>query len=141
MKIRDMMTDRVVRISPEENVAVAARMLTHYNIGSLPVCSSDGRVCGVVTDRDLVTRCMATGRDMRRMTVRQVMTGSVVAAQPEMDSEAAVALMGRQQIRRLPVLEGGRLVGMISLGDIAEQRQDAEVAQALAEISSNVSAR
>ena len=142
MKIRDVMTNPVIRISPEETVSVAARTLAHYNIGSLPVCGADGRVCGVVTDRDLVTRCIAAGQDPRRTTVRQVMTGSVVAAQPDMDTTAAAALMGREQIRRLPVLENGRLCGMLSLGDLASRFEgEFEAADALAEISSNISDR
>ena len=62
MKLRDIMTDVVVKIHPEESVAVAARTLTHYNIGVLPVCGYDGGLCGLVTDRDLVTRCLAAGR-------------------------------------------------------------------------------
>lgn len=141
MKIRELMTEPAIRISPEETVAVAARMLTHYNIGSLPVCAGDGRVCGVVTDRDLVTRCLAAGEDARRVTVGQVMTRNVITARPDMEGAVAAALMGRQQVRRLPVLEGGRLCGMVSLGDIAEQEQGYDAAQALAEISSNVSQR
>lgn len=141
MKIRDVMTNPVIRISPEETVAVAARTLTHYNIGSLPVCGADGRVCGLVTDRDLVTRCIAAGQDPRRTRVREVMTGSVVAARPDMDTAAAAALMGREQIRRLPVLENGRLCGMLSLGDLAGSDEGYDAADALAEISSNVSER
>ena len=62
MKLREIMTHPVVRINPEESVAVAARTLARYNVGVLPVCGSDGQVCGLVTDRDLVTRCMASGR-------------------------------------------------------------------------------
>jgi CBS domain-containing protein len=141
MKLRNVMTDTVIRISPEETVAVAARTLTHYNIGSLPVCGADGRVCGVVTDRDLVTRCLAAGKDPGRTSIRDVMTGSVVAAQPDMDVSAAAALMGREQIRRLPVLENGRLCGMVSLGDLAENDHGYDAAEALAEISSNLSQR
>ena len=142
MKIRDVMTDTVIRISPEETVAVAARALARYNIGSLPVCGADGRVCGVVTDRDLVTRCVAAGRDPGRTPVRAVMTGSVVAAQPDMDTTAVAALMGREQIRRLPVVENGKLCGMVSLGDLANREQSASNAgNALSEISRNLSER
>ncbi len=142
MKLRDIMTNPVVRISPEESVAVAARTLTHYNIGILPVCGPDGRVCGLVTDRDLVTRCLAAGRNPAKTTVRQVMTGSVVAAQPDMDTVAASALMGREQIRRLPVIENGRLCGMVSLADLAGREEcSMDAADALTEISSNLSVR
>ena len=100
MKIREIMTDSVVRIHPEESVAVAARTLARYNIGALPVCGGDGRLCGVVTDRDLVTRCIAAGRQPGATAVRDVMTTQVVSARPDMDIGAAAHLMGRQQIRR-----------------------------------------
>lgn len=142
MKVRQVMTDVVVRIRPEESVAVAARILAHYNVGSLPVCGGDGRVCGLVTDRDLVTRCLAAGRNPGTTPVRAVMSGSVVSVRPDTDAGAAACLMGREQIRRLPVVENGRLCGMVSLGDLAgcpELGYDA--GDALAEISSNLSRR
>ena len=142
MKLREIMTNSVVRIHPDESVAVAARTLARYNIGILPVCGGDGRVYGVVTDRDLVTRCVAAGRLPASTPVREVMTKGVVCAPPDMDTVAAARLMGYQQIRRLPVLENGRLCGMVSLGDLANREETAYDAQdALTEISSNVSVR
>ena len=142
MKLREIMTNRVIRINPEESVAVAARTLARYNVGMLPVCGSDGRLYGVVTDRDLVTRCIAAGRNPAATPVRDVMTASVVAARPDMDAAAAAQLMGRQQIRRLPVLENERLCGMVSLADLASREDSAyDAADALAEISSNISVR
>ena len=142
MKLRDVMTNPVVRIHPDETVAVAARTLTHYNIGVLPVCGNDGRVCGLVTDRDLVTRCLASGRSPATTAVREVMTNKVIAAAPDMDAAAAAGLMGREQIRRLPVLENGRLCGMVSLGDLAVQEESCQDAGgALSEISSTLSSR
>lgn len=142
MKLRDIMTDMVVRINPEESVAVAARTLARYNVGMLPVCGRDGRLCGVVTDRDLVTRCIAAGKEPTRTTVREVMTANVVSVRQDMDAVAAAQLMGRQQIRRLPVLENGKLCGMVSLGDLANQKETAnDAADALSGISRNVSVR
>ena len=142
MKLREIMSDTVVRINPEESVAVAARTLARYNIGMLPVCGGDGRLCGVVTDRDLVTRCIAAGKDPTRTSVRQVMTSNVVSASRDMDTVAAAQLMGRQQIRRLPVLENGRLCGMVSLGDLANREETAyDATDALSGISRNVSVR
>ena len=139
MKVRDLMTPNVVRIHPEEPVAVAARTLTQYNIGALPVCGRDGQVYGMVTDRDLVTRCMASGRQADVMKVRDVMTGGVVSVGPDMDASVAAHLMGRQQVRRLPVVEDGLLCGMVSIGDLCQhERSVSDAADALAEISSNV---
>lgn len=142
MKLRDVMTNPVIRIHPDETVAVAARTLTHYNIGILPVCGDDGRVCGLVTDRDLVTRCLASGRSAGTTAVRDVMTTKIVSAKPDMDASAAAGLMGREQIRRLPVLENGRLCGMVSLGDLAVQEESSmDAGDALSEISSSLSSR
>jgi CBS domain-containing protein len=142
MKVRELMTSPAIRISQDETVEVAARTLTHYNIGALPVCGSDGRVCGVVTDRDLVTRCMASGRPAGQMKVRDVMTGTVVSVQPDMDAETVAHLMGQQQVRRLPVMENGKLCGMVSLGDLANREDSCMgAADALADICSNISAR
>ena len=139
MTVRDVMTKSVVRIHPEESVAVAARTLTHYNIGILPVCGADGRICGLVTDRDLVTRCVASGRSPEGTSVGQVMTRQVVWTRPETNLEAVTELMGTQQVRRLPVLENGRLCGMVSVGDLYRKGEDAQAA--MTEISSGVSAR
>ena len=142
MKIRDVMTDRVVRIHPEESVSVAARSLTIHNIGMLPVCGNDGRVCGVVTDRDLVTRCIASGRNPAATPVRDVMSANVVSAVSAMTTEEAARLMGSRQIRRLPVVENGKLCGMVSLGDLAvREHSNPDAGDALSDISKNISKR
>lgn len=142
MKLRDVMTNPVIRIHPEESVAIAARTLNHYNIGALPVCGRDGRVCGLITDRDIVTRCLAAGKSAVSTTVAEIMTTRVVAARPDMEAGVAAGLMGREQIRRLPVMEGGKLCGMVSLGDLAVTEESSiDAGDALAEISGNVSHR
>ena len=139
MKIRDVMTNSVIPIRPEENVAVAARTLTHYNIGALPVCGENGRLCGLVTDRDIVTRCLATGRQPEQTRIREVMTDHVVSAAPDMDVHLAASLMGHRQVRRLPVVDAGKLCGMVSLSDLANREETAyDAADALSTISSNL---
>lgn len=142
MKLRDVMTNTVVRIHPNESVSVAARMLAHYNIGLLPVCGSDGRICGLVTDRDIVTRCLAANRSPQTTPVREVMTANVIAARPDMDTALAAGVMGREQIRRLPVVENGKLCGMVSLGDLARKEETSiDAGDALSEICSHLSSR
>ena len=142
MKLRDIMTKQVVRIRPEETVSVAARMLEHNNIGAMPVCGSDGRLCGMITDRDIVTRCLAAGKDPQTTCIRDVMSGKVYVARPDMEVSLAAGLMGREQIRRLPVMENGRLCGMVSLGDLARREEsNIEAGDALTEISSQLSSR
>jgi len=142
MKVRDVMTEQVIGIREEEPVCVAARALTHYNIGVLPVMAADGRVCGMVTDRDLVTRCVAAGKNPESTQVREIMTAHVISASPEQDASAAVQRMAREQVRRLPVMENGALCGMVSLGDLAgSPESNVQAANALAEITGNVSQR
>ena len=142
MKVKEVMTPKVIRISPEETAAVAARTLTHYNIGVLPVCGGDGTVCGMLTDRDIVTRCLATGHRPEDTPVRAIMTNTVISARPDMDVTAAASLMARRQVRRLPVVESGRLCGMISLGDLSRNEDTApDATDALAEITGNVADR
>lgn len=140
MKVRELMTPRVIRIAPEENAAVAARTLAHYNVGALPVCTPEGRLCGMLTDRDIVTRCLASGRQPENTTVGDIMTRNVVTAMPEMDAGVAASLMARQQVRRLPVVQNGSVCGMVTLGDLSRNDQSApDAADALAEITGNVS--
>lgn len=142
MKVKDVMTQNVVTVAPEESVEVAARTLTQYNIGALPVCGAGGKLCGVVTDRDLVTRCIASNRSPGKTSVRDVMTGQVIAAQPDMDIGVAAHLMGRQQVRRLPVVDNGKLCGMLSLGDLAcRENSIMDAADALSDITDNISNR
>lgn len=142
MQVRDVMTGHVIHIDPEESVSVAARTLAHYNIGLLPVCGSDGSLCGVVTDRDIVTRCLAAERSPAQTAVKDVMTGRVLTAKPDMDAGTAAHLMGREQVRRLPVVEDGCLCGMVSLGDLANRAETAyDAGDALADISNNLSPR
>ncbi len=140
MKLRDLMTRNIIPIHPEEPVEVAARTLARYNIGALPVCASDGRLCGMLTDRDIVTRCIAAGKPAHTK-VQEVMTTGVLSVTGDMDAAVAAGLMGRQQIRRLPVVENGVLCGMVSLCDLAGcQDSNLEAADALGQISSNISA-
>lgn len=142
VRVRDVMTRQVVRVDPEESVAVAARMLSRYNVGSLPVCDEEGRVRGMVTDRDIVLRCVAADRDPERTPVRHVMTGRVVTVGAEQPLLAAAEKMAREQVRRLPVEDRGRLCGVVTLADIAgNQETSMEAAEALTEICANVSSR
>lgn len=141
MKVRDVMTSPAIRIHPEEPVSVAARRLEHYNIGALPVCGSDGKVCGMVTDRDIVVRCLAAERRPENTTVEQVMTGRVLTVDAETSLADAAKLMGEQQIRRLPVVQSGKLCGMLSLGDLAGAWEECDTAAALNGISSPISRR
>lgn len=137
MKVSDIMSDRVVTIDEREPVIAAARLLKRMNLGALPVTDRGGKLVGMLTDRDIVLRCVALGGDARTMTAGDVMTRGVVTATPDAKVDDAARRMGRGQVRRLPVVENGKLVGMLSLADMA-RKCDMEAAAALADISSNL---
>ena len=138
MKVKDVMSTNIVCIEPNESAAVAARLLSRFNIGALPVCTKDGRLRGMVTDRDIVLRCVAADDDAQTVKVSEIMTRRIYSVDAQDSVQNASALMARQQIRRLPVEEGGKLVGMVSLGDVAKLHDySMEAADALSEISMN----
>ena len=142
MEVRDLMNPSVVSIEPTSSAALAARLISRHNVGALPVCSEDRRLRGVVTDRDIVLRCVAAEEDPAQTMVRDIMTRNCATVSPGDDCREASRVMAVQQVRRLPVVEGGKVVGMISLGDLARShRMDMEAAQALSEISENVIVR
>ena len=138
MQIKDLMNPSVVTIEPTSSAALAARLISRHNVGVLPVCGADRRLRGVVTDRDIVLRCIAAEEDPAQTMVRDIMTRSCATVSPGDDCREATRIMSARQVRRLPVVEEGRLVGMISLSDLARSRRfDMEAAQALCEISEN----
>ncbi len=138
MRVSEIMSDRVVSIDQNELVSAAARLLKQCNIGALPVCDRQNRLRGILTDRDIVTRCVAAGTDPGETRVAEIMSRGVITTSPSDEVEQAVRLMGGDQVRRLPVLQDGRLVGVLSLCDMARSsRCDMEAGAALSEISSN----
>ena len=139
MRVRDLMSKSVVTITPEESAALAARLLSRHELGALPVCAADGTLAGIVTDRDIVTRCVAAGKEPGRVPVRDIMSPAPSVITPETPISDAARLMAQRQVRRLPVVEQGHVVGMLSLGDLARSRRtDTEAAEALSDISASL---
>ena len=138
MKVCDIMSEKVISIEMHEPVSAAAKLLRQCNIGALPVCDEQQRLRGILTDRDIVTRCIAAGADPKETPVSEVMSRGIRTISPFDEVAKAVQLMGEDQVRRLPVLEEGRLVGVVTLCDMARNCNcDMEAGEALAEISSN----
>ena len=139
MNVKSCMNTHVIAVTPEESVAVAARLMARHNVGVLPVKARDGSMCGRITDRDMVTRCMALERSPAETSVARIMTNRVASIAPTATLEQAADKMAREQVRRLPVVEGRRLVGMVTLGDLSH-RDDyvMDAAEALSEITANV---
>lgn len=135
LKVRDIMTKNVAWVDPTSTVEEAAQLMQKHNIGAIPVCDR-GNLLGIVTDRDIVVRNVAHGKNARDTSVKDVMTTQVTSVTPDMDVKEASGLMSSQQIRRVPVVEGSQIIGIVSLGDMAADRRfDTEASKALTDIS------
>lgn len=138
MQIKDLMTDTVGLIDPTMTLSEVSHMMREYEVGALPVAADD-RLIGMVTDRDIVVRAIAEGKDPKSATAREAMSEQVLYCFEDQTPEEAAASMGENQIRRLPVLDRGkRLVGIVSLGDIAIGGARGEAAEALEQISATM---
>lgn len=127
---------------PDEPVVAAARLMRQRSIGALPVCEDDGTLAGMLTDRDIVVRCVSAGDDPQTATVRGIMSRDPVTIEADADVRTAMTAMRAAQVRRLPVTEGGKLAGVLSIDDIARSSKwDMECAQALCGITANVCRR
>jgi CBS domain-containing protein len=139
MNIRDVMTSNPRTVSPEDTIQNAARIMRDEDTGVVPVVDN-GRAVGVVTDRDIVIRAVADGQLNR--AVRDIVSGDVITATPDMSTNEAAELMSEHQVRRLPVVENERLVGIVSIGDLAVKGgNDKRVGDALQGISEGVKER
>lgn len=133
---RDIMTKGTEYLKDSDTAADAARKLSESDIGALPVCRADGHLVGMVTDRDIVVKVVAAGKDPSSFKL------SELADQPEVVTigaddavEEAVEMMKKHQIRRLPVIDGNEVVGMVSQADLARSLDADAVGQLVAAIS------
>ncbi len=137
MKIREIMTAEVATASPDTTLEEIATIMKDEDTGVVPVVDGDSLI-GLITDRDIVIRCIAAGKDPSEATADEVLSEDLETVEPDQDVEEASRLMAQKQIRRLPVVEDGRLVGMVSLGDIAVKAGEEKAADALEEVSHGV---
>ncbi|SEG84991.1 CBS domain-containing protein [Nonomuraea solani] len=125
---RDVMSTGVDCIPAHETLDRAAQMMRDADVGALPVCGPDDRVTGIITDRDIVLRCVAAGHDPSRTTAGELATG-LIWVSPETTVEEALSRMEEHRIKRLPVMDGQRIVGMISEADLARHLPDDQLAE------------
>jgi CBS domain-containing protein len=138
MKVRDIMTTDVATATPDSTLEEVASMMKEEDTGAIPVVDDD-ELIGIITDRDIVLRCIAEGRDATETNVEDILSEDPVTIEPDADVEEAARIMSQRQIRRLPVVSDGELVGMVSLGDIAVKEVDEEPAtEALEGVSRGV---
>jgi len=133
-KVRDAMTPGVRSVAPSDSVTEAAQAMKEQDVGSLPVVEAE-RLVGMVTDRDIIVRAVAEQVDPQTLTVGDVASGDLVTVEPDEDLEEALALMGRHRVRRLPVVENGRLVGVVAQADVALEANEKDAGAMLEGIS------
>ena len=133
-QVRDVMTQNPTSCNPSATVVDAAKVMASEDVGSVPVVK-DGRLAGVVTDRDIVVRVLAEGRDPNSTTVGEIASSDLETVSPDDDLDTALRKMASGKVRRLPVVEGDQLVGIVAQADVARQGDDSETGQVVEEIS------
>lgn len=134
MLVKDIMSKNLITVKETDTLQHAAELMQQYDVGILPVVC-DGKLCGVITDRDIVTRGVCKSKDVCDIPVSNCMSKSTVCANPDQQIEDAAKTMAAEQVRRVPVTENGCLCGILSIGDISKNSFDTEVAKTLCEIS------
>lgn len=138
MKVRDVMSEKVEWVRPDASIQEVARIMQKTDVGSVPVCDNM-KLLGIVTDRDIVVRGIATNGNTSGLNAGQMMSSEIITVTPDTDVHEASALMSDHQVRRLPVIERGQLCGMLALGDLAVERIHVdEAGEALSDISHGI---
>ena len=132
--VKDAMTAEVKVAAPSQSLTDAASLMKQEDVGSVPVVDGE-RLVGVLTDRDIVIRGIADGSDPRSVQVGDIASRDVVTVRPDDDLDEALRLMGQHQVRRLPVVDDGHLVGVLAQADVAHEAKDKVVGQVVEEIS------
>ena len=138
--VKDVMTQNPTSCDPSTNVVEAAKVMASEDVGSVPVVK-DGRLVGIVTDRDIVVRVVTEGRDPSSTTVGEIASSDLETVSPDDDLDTALRKMASSKVRRLPVVEGDQLVGIVAQADVARQGDDSETGHVVEEISTLVRVR
>ena len=139
MNVREIMTTEITKATPDNTLVDIAAVMRDEDIGAVPVVDDD-ELIGIVTDRDIVVRAIAGGKDPSTTNVEEILSREVESVEPGTDIIDAADLMASRQLRRLPVVEDGELIGMVSLGDIAVKHEEGTAAYALEGVSEGVKA-
>ena len=140
MKVRDLMTSDPATVRPDDPCARAATLMREEDCGSIPV-TQDARLVGIVTDRDITIRGVAMGRDPKTTPVSEVMSADPITVAPDVDADEAAKVMAEFQVRRLPVVEDGRLLGIVVTAQLARRESKSQVGETIKEISEPASGR
>ncbi|KND29994.1 CBS domain-containing protein [Streptomyces acidiscabies] len=132
---REIMTPDAVCVDERESVAEAARRMTGLDVGALPICGADDRLKGVLTDRDIVTKVLGMGLSPEKCTVGELAQGEIVTIGADDEAQEILRTMAAHKVRRLPVLDQGRLVGMVAQADVARALPNPQVGELLEALS------
>jgi CBS domain-containing protein len=132
---RDIMTPDVTCVGEKETLADAAHKMAELGVGSLPICGADNRLKGMVTDRDIVVRALAKDRDPRQVTAGELGQGKPVTIGADDDAAEILRTMATHKVRRLPVIDGHQLIGIVAVADVARALPDRPVGDLLDALS------
>ncbi len=123
MKVKDCMCNEVCFCKPDNTISDVAKQMCQNHVGCMPVCNNENCLVGIVTDRDIILRTVACGKDVNNTKVSDVMSCNTICCDCNSDLTEASKLMREQQVRRIPVTENGKLIGILTLGDMAKNEQ------------------
>jgi CBS domain-containing protein len=132
--VKELMTERPTTCQTSASVVDAAKLMARQDVGPIPVVESD-RLVGLVTDRDIAVRVVAEGRDPTSTTVGEIASKDLATVAPDDDLEQALTLMAKRQVRRLPVVDGDRVVGIVAQADVARHLEEARTGEVVEQIS------
>ncbi|NUR77185.1 MAG: CBS domain-containing protein [Thermoleophilia bacterium] len=135
-QIREVMTKNPRTVKPDASAAEAAKLMRDEDAGVVPITEGDGRLAGLVTDRDIALRVVAEGKDPGSTKVKEIASQNLVTVDPQQDLDEVLRLMAKHQVRRLPVVEeDGKLVGIVAQADVARHTDAASTGQVVEQIS------
>ena len=134
-KARDIMTGSPECVGEKDSILDASKKLQKLNVGAMPICGEDNRLKGMLTDRDIVIKVIAEGRDVNTTTAGELAQGKPVTIGADDSIQEAIKTMSEHQVRRLPVIDGHDLIGIISVADIARNHDDDDTGQLVEMIS------
>ena len=140
MKVKDMMTSDPAKVGPDDVIAEAATLMKQQDCGAIPVVR-DGTLIGIITDRDITIRVVAAGKDAKTTKVSEIMSADPITIGPDADVAEASTIMAKSQVRRLPVVENGQLLGILVTAQLARREKTSAMGETIKEISEPASGR
>lgn len=135
MKVKDFMTNNITFATTDSKVSDVAKLMQENHVGSIPICNHENKIVGMITDRDIVLRNVANKKDPNTTLASEIMTTDIVTVDPETDIYKVSRLMAERQIRRIPVVQNNKIVGLVTLGDLSKEKCfDMEIASCLCDI-------